>query len=339
MLPKTNEYGYFEIRLESIGGLGANVSGKIIAEAGVNSGFNALNFASYGSEKKGTPVKSYIRFAPQEKEIRVNSPVVKPHIVAIFHENMINTVPVIQGMERDGVAILNTDKKPDEARDIIKLPSGTMATVDAIRLSLEEKTRINMIMIGAILRFMPFINFDIVKDIIKKTFGKKYPQTIESNIRGLEVGFNSVTFKEFSFDNKYQYQPYQEEKRPIGYKNATIGGTIIEYANTINKNNITSRVGKIPIFLPEKCIHCGLCETTCPDYVFVWDRIIDEKGKPKMVNKGPDYQYCKGCLRCVDICPVGALVEGIEREHDINKIGVKHDFDIYKKWYEEGVNR
>lgn len=43
MLPITNELGYYEIRLESIGGLGANVAGKILAEAGVvGSGLNAL---------------------------------------------------------------------------------------------------------------------------------------------------------------------------------------------------------------------------------------------------------------------------------------------------------
>lgn len=32
-LPVTNEYGYFEIRLESIGGLGANLCGKCSASS------------------------------------------------------------------------------------------------------------------------------------------------------------------------------------------------------------------------------------------------------------------------------------------------------------------
>ena len=34
-----------------------------------------------------------------------------------------------------------------------------------------------------------------------------------------------------------------------------------------------------------------------------------------MVNKGLDYYHCKGCLRCVDVCPVNALVRGNESEH------------------------
>ncbi|ABP67827.1 pyruvate/ketoisovalerate oxidoreductase, gamma subunit [Caldicellulosiruptor saccharolyticus DSM 8903] len=338
MLPTTNELGYYEIRLESIGGLGANVAGKILAEAGVvGSELNALNFASYGSEKKGTPVKSYIRFAPKEKQIRINSPVVKPHLVAIFHENMVNTNPVTQGLQKDGIVILNTSKDVYAARDFLKLASGTVAVIDAIKIALEQKTRINMVMLGAIVKMLGFISLDSVKELVKEAFEKKYPQTIPSNLAGLEAGYSEVKSKYFEYDGKYPYVEYQEERRPIGYKNAPIGGTIIEYANTITKNNITSRVGKIPIFIKEKCIHCGLCETTCPDYVFVWDRFL-ENGKPKMFNLGPDYQYCKGCLRCVDVCPSGALVEGIEREHDIEKISAKHDFDVYEKWYEDGEN-
>ena len=29
-----------------------------------------------------------------------------------------------------------------------------------------------------------------------------------------------------------------------------------------------SREGYIPLFLQDKCINCGLCDTTCPDMVF-----------------------------------------------------------------------
>ena len=56
-LPVTNEYGYFEIRLESIGGLGANLCGKMLGELGaLYLSLNSLSFSSYGSEKRGSPV-------------------------------------------------------------------------------------------------------------------------------------------------------------------------------------------------------------------------------------------------------------------------------------------
>ena len=64
----------------------------------------------------------------------------------------------------------------------------------------------------------------------------------------------------------------------------------------------------------EKCIHCGLCDTTCPDMVFQFLQ-GEYRGKPAMMNRGLDYHHCKGCLRCVDVCPTGALVAGKENEH------------------------
>ena len=60
-LPLTNENGYYEIRLESIGGLGANLCGKMLGELGaIYMNLNAASFSSYGSEKRGSPVKACI---------------------------------------------------------------------------------------------------------------------------------------------------------------------------------------------------------------------------------------------------------------------------------------
>ena len=65
-LPRVNELGYYEMRLESIGGLGANLCGKLLGELGaVQLGLNAASFSSYGSEKRGSPVKAFIRYPHQ----------------------------------------------------------------------------------------------------------------------------------------------------------------------------------------------------------------------------------------------------------------------------------
>ncbi|MDF2608176.1 MAG: pyruvate/ketoisovalerate oxidoreductase, gamma subunit, partial [Bacillales bacterium] len=95
ILPKKNRLGFYEIRLESIGGLGANLAGKMLAEAGVlGLGLNGSNFSSYGSEKKGSPVKSFVRFCDPEVEIRDHSPVEEPHVIGVFHEALYKMVDV-----------------------------------------------------------------------------------------------------------------------------------------------------------------------------------------------------------------------------------------------------
>ena len=126
-LPVTNEYGYFEIRLESIGGLGANLCGKMLGELGaLYLSLNSLSFPSYGSEKRGSPVKSYIRWSPASTPLRINSPVLRPHVLGIFHEGLIGTYPVLDGISADTKIVLNTPLSCDEAAEKYNISIGTL---------------------------------------------------------------------------------------------------------------------------------------------------------------------------------------------------------------------
>src|SRR3989338_6870034 len=151
IIPKKSQQGFFEIRMESIGGLGANVAGKILAEAGVlGMGLNGSNFSSYGSEKKGSPVKAHVRLCDPDIPIRTNSPIENPHILAIFHEALIKTVPVLQGVGPESTVLLNTTKTTAQARELLKLHGGYIGCVDALNIAIEEKSRVNIPMLGAI---------------------------------------------------------------------------------------------------------------------------------------------------------------------------------------------
>lgn len=321
-LPQKNKFGFFEVRLESIGGLGANVAGKILAEAGVmGMGYNGSNFASYGSEKKGTPVSSFVRFCDAEKPVRINSPVTDPHLLGVFHENLAVRLPITAGVSTFSTVVINTGKDPAAAREYLCLCGGKVGTIDAIRIAFEEKVRINTIMLGAITRAIEFISKEAVKAAIESTLGKKYEKQLEANLRGFDAGFEQIQFGEFEDDGRFPFIAFKESRGDLGYMNAPIGGLVIEPGSMAVKNNQSSRQGKIPLFHLGRCIHCGLCETTCPDYCFRFEPKEEEKTQKVLVfNTGLDYQYCKGCLRCVDVCPVEALTEELEAEHDIHKI-------------------
>lgn len=314
-LPVQNEAGYFEIRLESIGGLGANLCGKMLGELGaVYLGLNASCFSSYGSEKRGSPVKAYIRWSEPEREIRINSPVERPHILGLFHEAMIGKSPVSAGAGADTAVVLNTSRTPEQARDSLALCAGRMCCIDAQKIAMESKSRINMIMLGAIAKVSGFIQLEAVEQLICQTVGQKYPSLLESNLEGMRRGYQEVKIKTFADDGKYPFQPFREAQSDWGYENAPLGGTNPHLGSTVVNDLSASREGWIPLFIKERCINCGLCDTTCPDMVFQF-LPGEYRGKPAMVNTGLDYHHCKGCLRCVDVCPVNALVAGKEREH------------------------
>ena len=136
-LPVVGDDGFFGVRFESIGGLGAHLAGRILAEACVlRQGFNGAHFSSYGSEKKGTPVKSFVRICPGDREVRTSSPIESPQVVAVFHEALVGSLDVAAGLPATGTLIMNSRKGPEEIRDLLGLRSGTVAVVDALGIAL-----------------------------------------------------------------------------------------------------------------------------------------------------------------------------------------------------------
>src|SRR5512143_2110424 len=132
-LPGADDDGFFGIRFESIGGLGAHLAGKILAGAGgLRQGLNGAHFSSYGSEKKGSPVKSFVRFCPADQELRTSSPIETPQVVAVFHEALARVLDVAAGLGPDGTLIVNTRSSPEEIREKLGVRSGTVAVLDAL---------------------------------------------------------------------------------------------------------------------------------------------------------------------------------------------------------------
>ncbi len=323
-LPMTNENGCYEMRLESIGGLGANLCGKLLGELGaVYLGLNAAAFSSYGSEKRGSPVKSYVRWSAPEHEILHNSPVENPHLLVLFHHALSKTLPVTAGVNENCTLVVNTDATPAKIREDLQLYAGNIFCVNALELALKSKSRINMVLLGAVAKASGFIPVEAVKELVKDTLGKKYPAMLAFNLQGIELGYDGVTNQKFIPDGRFQKTEYREIRSRWGYKNAPVGGVNPHFGSTVSNDLSPSREGFIPLFLPEKCIHCGLCDTTCPDMVFQF-LPGEYRNKPTMMNRGLDYHHCKGCLRCVDVCPTGALVAGKESEHPDKKWFVRN---------------
>lgn len=337
-LPLLNENGYYEIRIESIGGLGANLCGKMMGELALKFlGVNSASFSSYGSEKTGTPVKAFIRYSYPENEIRVHSPVKKPHLLCIFHQALMQNTDIFDGCSEDTTIVINSEIQPERIVSHYiehnNIQAKTVVCVPAQRIAMETHSRINVVMMGAMAKAMGFVDLESVKNICEHTLGRKYPNVLKGNLEGIQRGYQETVIFACKKDKKYEgektqnrnssseLQNHQEklsrkyQQGKLGYKNMTIGGLNLNFGNSVTNDLSPSRQGYIPIFLQDKCINCGLCDTTCPDMVFQFEK-GEYNNKEMMVNTGLDYFHCKGCLRCVEVCPTGALVKGLEKDYD-----------------------
>lgn len=339
-LPKVNDLGFFEIRLESIGGMGANSAGKMLADVGVLSqGYNGAAFSSYGSEKKGSPVKSFVRFADSETSVRVNSTVEEPHIVAVFHMNLLKNPMTLMGVKDDAIVIFNTNMSPKEARDFAKLHGGKVVCVDAIKIAGDlhlPSQAANTIIMGAMIKQLPFIEKELFEKQIRKQFDGKKPELVEPNIEAFRRGYDDSVEELFAPEDKYPYIPYKKPEPVYGKNNQLTGGYISAAGNSTLKDLQVTRTGKIPVFNPANCIDCAQCEAVCPDLCIVWERGPDRK-KPEvtaMNMMGIDYQYCKGCLKCVRACPKGPYApKPLEKDQQALRIELEVNFDVDKLTY------
>jgi len=307
-LPGADDDGFVGIRFESIGGLGAHLAGKILAEAGVlRQGLNGSHFSSYGSEKKGTPVKSFVRFCPAGREVRTSSPIETPQIVAVFHEALAQSIDVVAGLPATGTVIVNTRRSPAEIREELHLQAGTVGVLDALGIALDEGTRVNTAMLGAVARACPCIEPAAVRDTIRSSFAVRYAHLVEANLRTFDRGHDELELATWPAAPGDRGRPVQRAAPAFGYLDAPLGGAILDPGNSIVRDLSTSRQGFLPAYDPDTCVHCGICDIVCPDLCFVWS--YDEHGAPAVRLEGIDYHYCKGCLKCVDSCPTGSLTE------------------------------
>ncbi len=313
---------YYEVRLESIGGLGANLCGKMLGELGVKYlGLNSSSFSSYGSEKTGTPVKGFIRYCNKEKEIRVHSPVVEPDLLVVFHHALLKDASIWKGCGQETAVIIALEQGQE-----ITAAGGHLYGLEAQRIAMETHSRINVVMLGAALKVMGMESAEVGEQICTEALGKKYPDALEANLQGLRRGFDEVQplengsscndCSEMTAGKCHVTGAETEDvaSQEWGYATAPMGGINPRFGSTVVADLSPSRQGYIPLFIKERCINCGLCFSACPDMVFQFAK-GEYKGREMMVNQGLDYYHCKGCLRCVDVCPVNALVRGLESEH------------------------
>ncbi len=312
----------FEMRFESIGGLGAHAAGQILATAAVlGMGMNGAHFSSYGSEKKGSVVRSYVRLGPAEKPIRSSAPVAQPDVIVVFHSALLNVPATYAGLRANGTLIYAgapDDPIPDAFSRLPK--TARIVRVDALRIAIEEKSRPNAVFLGSLSIQFPFLKTEVVLEYLSDEFARKHPSAVATNEKAFRRGAAEAVLMPAIGTADGDLPALQTE--PLwGYETAPIGGVLPTPGNSAWNDLSTARMGMLPVLDSERCIHCAMCDMVCPDFCFVWS----EKCEGTTITthlEGIDYRYCKGCMRCIESCPTGALTQEPERAGMANKLRV-----------------
>ncbi|HET9326786.1 MAG TPA: 2-oxoacid:acceptor oxidoreductase family protein, partial [Candidatus Eisenbacteria bacterium] len=302
------------------GGLGAHAAGQILASAAVlKMGMNGSHFSSYGSEKKGSLVRSFVRLGPPDRPIRTSAPVENPDGIVVFHAALLRNPATLAGLRRDGVLLFNSPAgSAPEA--LAALPSTAHAVrVDALRIAVEETSRPNAVLLGTLCAVFPRLDANAVLESLTEEFAGKHPEAVAANTRAFRRG--AAEYESLEGMGRAEGDLPVLRPEPVwGYETQPPGGVIPEAGNTAWNDLSTSRTGWMPVLHHEQCIHCGSCDLVCPDFCLVWGDGVDGRFERQLM--GIDYRYCKGCLRCVESCPTGALTRETETQGLANELRV-----------------
>jgi len=182
----------FEIRLHGRGGQGAKTAAQLIAETALEKGKQIQAFPEYGPERTGAPMKAYTRIS--DKRITTYAPVVNPDAVLVIDPTLIEAVDVAEGLGKDGILIVNTDKEPEEIRKEVNF-KGKIFTVDATKISIEllGKNLPNMPIIGALIKTTGILTLEDISIEVRNHFTEKIGEkNTEANIKAIKKAYDEV---------------------------------------------------------------------------------------------------------------------------------------------------
>ena len=339
--------------LGSDGTVGANKNTiKIIGET---TDFYAQGYFVYDSKKAGALTVSHLRFGP--RPIRHTCLISSANFVACHQTVFMEKYDVLRYAGKGATFLLNTPFGPEDIWD--NLPRKVQKTIIDKKLKffvidaydVASKTgmgvRINTIMqtcFFAISGVLPREEaIEKIKGAIRKTYGKKGEDIVEKNFNAVDqavANLHQVSYPD-EVTSSIEMPPVVPEEAPDFVKRVTatimaqngddvpvsempVDGTWPTGTTQWEKRNIAL---EIPVWDPEVCIQCGLCNLVCP-HAAIRMKYYD----PKLLENAPETfkhaegmakfkgmaftnqvapEDCTGCGACVHTCPAkNKKVEG-----------------------------
>lgn len=265
-----------EIRFHGLGGHGAVVASKFLADAASRSGNQAQAFASYGALRRGGRVESYVRIS--DSPIRPHCKMYDPDWVILMDEGLTEDNAVLSGLKDQGKVLINSSRP---AASFHALSRFYVYTVDAYGIA-EEKGLvlpggmpvINTTLLGALVKLLEPVRMEDLKEVLLRSTPKA-----EKNLACAEMGHQQVV------------------SPPSGSEPAE-GTVSIPYSEPTSP-------GRYPEYNPEKMSHCSRCQIC---YIFCPSLAIGFRKNPFALHLNK--KICTQCGICIEECPRNALLWG-----------------------------
>ena len=184
-----------EIRWHGRGGQGVKTAALLLADAAFNTGKYVQGFPEYGPERMGAPITAFNRIS--DERCTIHSNIYEPDYVVVVDETLLQAVDVTKGLKEGGIIIINSAKKPEQLKPMLKDYKGKVCVLDARKISEETLGKYfpNTPMLAAVIKVSGLIpENEFIKDM-ESSFHHKFaskPQVIEGNLNALKRSMQEV---------------------------------------------------------------------------------------------------------------------------------------------------
>lgn len=262
-----------EIKILGIGGQGAVLAAKLLADAAARSGFNVQSFSEYGSQRRGGKVESYVRISSEP--VSVHCKMYELDYVIMMNEIFIKEAGIAYNIKKKGGILINTPSPPE---DFSSLGNFRILTVNASHIATKNRVLlpsgmpiINTTVLGALVGMIPEIEIDSLIEAIKEG---KIPAA-DKNINAAKEAYDFILYKKASFVTAEEESPeivtirypVYRDRQPPCEASCPAGHIINKTISLIQENFFEEALENIkaenpfPGMTGRICFHP--CETNC----------------------------------------------------------------------------
>ena len=156
--------------------------------AAFKEGFYTLSFPTFGAEKRGTPVASFLRVS--DKPVVLRDEIYEPDYVVVLDPTVVDSVNVVSGLKDGGFVVANY---PRESELEEKLGVKVFA-INATKLAMEYLGRpiTNTVMVGAFAGLTGLVKLETLRETIFEWFSKKGEEIANKNADLVEKAYRML---------------------------------------------------------------------------------------------------------------------------------------------------
>jgi len=178
-----------EVRWHGRGGQGAWTASELLARAAIEEGKYVQSFPEFGPERMGAPVRAFTRVS--NEPIQMHCAVYNPDVVAVLDPSLLKAVPVTEGLNDEGILIVNSKENPAKIRGMLKIEKRKIWTVPATEIAIKILNRpiMNTGMLGAVARATGMVSLESVEKVVVERFSGSIA---EKNMEVIKEAYKEV---------------------------------------------------------------------------------------------------------------------------------------------------